>query len=65
MGNIWVAQSSWAGQELTDWKVGQVRCAKIAEPSPNAPYCAALCRVGFNSIGECNDVNEKKKRELR
>ncbi len=27
----------------TDWKVGQVRWAKIAEPRPNAPYCAALC----------------------
>lgn len=39
---ILVAQRG-LGQELTDWKEGQVRWAKIAEPSPNAPYCAALC----------------------
>lgn len=36
-----------AEQELTDWNAGQVRWAKIAEPSPNAPYCAALCSCGL------------------
>jgi hypothetical protein len=59
--NIWVRAKRLVGQELTDWKVGQVRWAKIAEPSPNAPYCAALCPCGLILFGEeYNYVNEKK-----
>jgi len=43
-GDHLVAQSDGAE---TDWKVGQARWAKIAEPRPNAPYCAARINPAF------------------